>query len=278
MTSFPAAIPYALQAVQSILNGSVLPDKLVLYLTFAQFGDNGLPQELLALADRSPVFEIRNYDRDIRSYRKLIPALQDFPEAVIVTVDDDVILQEPGNVFMPMTWRSGLEIQAWSQNGYTDRGWKLPKEWEGVESVDIYDLSLEGLRYLDTAEVSGREFTMSLEADQSAVIVPAGANPNSTETFDQNGTVQFLGRDTETDGNWTAAYGTEGYELFDGTLGENMPEGVQISYVNGTVETMENPESTETTEIVENTGAPAEDAEGALEGDYAAESEEEEKN
>lgn len=90
MTSFPAAIPYALQAVQSILNGSVLPDKLVLYLTFAQFGDNGLPQELLALADRSTVFEIRNYDRDIRSYRKLIPALQDFPEAVIVTVDDDV--------------------------------------------------------------------------------------------------------------------------------------------------------------------------------------------
>lgn len=156
-----------------------------------------------------------------------------------VTVDDDVILQEPGNVFMPMTWRSGLEIQAWSQNGYTDRGWKLPKEWEGVESVDIYDLSLEGLRYLDTAEVSGREFTMSLEADQSAVIVPAGANPNSTETFDQNGTVQFLGRDTETDGNWTPAYGTEGYELFDGTLGENMPEGVEISYVNGTVETME---------------------------------------
>lgn len=34
MTSFPAAIPYATQAVQSILNGSVLPDKVVLYLTF----------------------------------------------------------------------------------------------------------------------------------------------------------------------------------------------------------------------------------------------------
>ena len=36
LTSFPAAIPYAAQAVQSILNGSVLPDKVVLYLTFAQ--------------------------------------------------------------------------------------------------------------------------------------------------------------------------------------------------------------------------------------------------
>ena len=90
MTSFPAAIPYAVQAIQSILNGTVLPDKVVLYLTFAQFGENGLPQKLLALADKSPLFEIRNYDRDIRSYRKLIPALQDFPDAVIVTVDDDV--------------------------------------------------------------------------------------------------------------------------------------------------------------------------------------------
>lgn len=90
LTSFPAAIPYATLAVQSILNGSVLPDKVVLYLTFSQFGDDGLPRDLLALAERNPVFEIRNYDRDIRSYRKLIPALADFPEAVIVTIDDDV--------------------------------------------------------------------------------------------------------------------------------------------------------------------------------------------
>ena len=90
MTSFPAAIPYAVQAVQSILNGSVLPDKVVLYLTFSQFGENGIPRELLELSESSPIFEIRNYDRDIRSYRKLIPALKDYPDAVIVTVDDDV--------------------------------------------------------------------------------------------------------------------------------------------------------------------------------------------
>ncbi len=94
MTSFPAAITYAVQAIQSILNGSVLPDKVVLYLTFAQFGESGLPQELLALADSHPAFEIRDYERDIRSYRKLIPALRDFPDAVIVTVDDDVDYHE----------------------------------------------------------------------------------------------------------------------------------------------------------------------------------------
>lgn len=90
LTSFPAAIPYVIPTVKSLLRGSVLPDKIVLYLTFSQFGEIGLPTELTELADENPVFEIRNYDRDIRSYRKLIPALKDFPEAVIVTVDDDV--------------------------------------------------------------------------------------------------------------------------------------------------------------------------------------------
>ncbi len=90
MTSFPAAISYAIGAIHSILQGSVLPDKVVLYLVFAQFGEAGIPQELLELAERNPIFEIRNYDRDLRSYLKLIPALADFPDAVIVTVDDDV--------------------------------------------------------------------------------------------------------------------------------------------------------------------------------------------
>lgn len=90
LTSFPAAIKYAIPTIESLLKGSVLPDRIVLYLTYSQFGDKGLPPELMALVEENPIFEVRNYDRDIRSYRKLIPALADFPEAVIVTVDDDV--------------------------------------------------------------------------------------------------------------------------------------------------------------------------------------------
>ena len=90
LTSFPAAIPYAIHAIKSILTGSFLPDKIVLYLTFSQFDESGIPSELLNLTEECSTFEIRNYDKDIRSYRKLIPALNDFPDAVIVTIDDDV--------------------------------------------------------------------------------------------------------------------------------------------------------------------------------------------
>ena len=90
LTSFPAAINYAKDAIKSILAGNTLPDKVVLYLTFSQFKDNKIPLELKALANNNPLFEIRNYNEDIRSYRKLIPALKDFPNEIIVTVDDDV--------------------------------------------------------------------------------------------------------------------------------------------------------------------------------------------
>ena len=90
MTSFPPAIKCAQQAIVSLLNGSLLPDKIILYVTMSQFAEGEMPEGLLALAKDNPVFELRNYDRDIRSYRKLVPALLDFPDAVIVTVDDDV--------------------------------------------------------------------------------------------------------------------------------------------------------------------------------------------
>jgi len=91
LTSFPEAIPFAVPAIQSILGGNILPDKIVLYLTFSQFPDSKIPHNLQELANKNSVFEIRNYDEDIRSYRKLIPALKDFPNAIIVTVDDDVL-------------------------------------------------------------------------------------------------------------------------------------------------------------------------------------------
>ena len=90
LTSFPAAIPYAENAIKSILVGNTLPDKIILYLTFSQFKDSKIPLNLTALAKNNPLFEIRNYNEDIRSYRKLIPALKDFPNEIIVTIDDDV--------------------------------------------------------------------------------------------------------------------------------------------------------------------------------------------
>ena len=90
LTSFPAAIMYAARAIQSILDGTVLPDKIILYLTASQFPNKEIPVELQDLATKNSIFEVRFYEENIRSYTKLVPALKDFPDAIIVTVDDDI--------------------------------------------------------------------------------------------------------------------------------------------------------------------------------------------
>lgn len=90
LTSFPAAIPYAVQAIRSVFDGSVLPDKVVLYLDTQKFPNGQLPVELEILKKENPLFEVRFDPAEIRSYKKLIPALKDFPEDVIVTIDDDI--------------------------------------------------------------------------------------------------------------------------------------------------------------------------------------------
>lgn len=90
LTSFPEAIPYAVESIKSILQGSLLPDKIVLYLDSQKFPDNTIPQELEILRSENSIFEVRFDPSEIRSYKKLIPALKDFPNDIIVTIDDDI--------------------------------------------------------------------------------------------------------------------------------------------------------------------------------------------
>lgn len=90
LTSFPEVLPYAIQAIRSILNGTVLPDKIVLYLDSYRFPNGVLPIELTDFLVQNKLVEVRFDPAKIRSYKKLIPALRDFPNDVIVTIDDDI--------------------------------------------------------------------------------------------------------------------------------------------------------------------------------------------
>ncbi|MDR1027166.1 MAG: PIG-L family deacetylase [Rickettsiales bacterium] len=81
LTSFPARIPTISQVVETIKNQSVQPDKIVLYLSKKQF-----PR-----APKVDGVEVRMLDGDIRSYKKLVPALADFPNDNIITLDDDIL-------------------------------------------------------------------------------------------------------------------------------------------------------------------------------------------
>jgi GTPase SAR1 family protein len=89
LTSFPERINEIKYTIFSLLDQSIHPEKIVLWLAESQFQnkENDLPKELLA-------FKMFGLDiqwcEDIRSYKKLIPALEKYPDYYIITADDDI--------------------------------------------------------------------------------------------------------------------------------------------------------------------------------------------
>lgn len=87
LTSFPARINSTYKTVLSLLNQDFLPDRIILWLAKEQFENIGdLPESLLKLEKYG--LEIKWY-HDVKAYKKLIPTLLEFPDALVVTVDDD---------------------------------------------------------------------------------------------------------------------------------------------------------------------------------------------
>lgn len=89
LTSFPARINTVYLTIDTILNQSIVPKKVILWLADSQFPnrENDLPINLLNLKKKGLIID---WCEDIRSYKKLIPTLQQYPEDIIVTADDDV--------------------------------------------------------------------------------------------------------------------------------------------------------------------------------------------
>ncbi len=88
LTSFPARIPTLHMVIQSLLQQKKPADLVVLYLTAEQFPDRKLSPELEILL-KNDKFNVRFVPENIKSFTKLIYALQEFPNDIIITVDDD---------------------------------------------------------------------------------------------------------------------------------------------------------------------------------------------
>lgn len=93
LTSYPARINTVNQTIQSLLNQSMKADKVILWLALEQFPNKeaDLPQQLLDLRKSGLTID---WYHDIKSYKKLIPALKKYPDAIVVTADDDLLYQK----------------------------------------------------------------------------------------------------------------------------------------------------------------------------------------
>ena len=90
MTTFPARIETTWLALESILHNRIKPDKLLLCLTKNQIPDeNSIPARIKVLKKRG--LEILFCNEEIRSHTKYWSAFSQYPNDIIITVDDDII-------------------------------------------------------------------------------------------------------------------------------------------------------------------------------------------
>lgn len=95
LTSFPDRFRNLDIVIKSLKKQTYLPEKIVLWVSHNDFKQ--LPEKLINLQDT--LFEICQCE-DLKSYKKLIPSLEKYPDKTIVTADDD-------NYYWP-TWLQGL--------------------------------------------------------------------------------------------------------------------------------------------------------------------------
>ena len=93
LTSFPQRMYDMHFGLYSLFNQSVKPNKIILWLAEEEFPnkEKDLPCTVLFFLEKG--LEIK-WCSNIKSYKKLIPSLKAFPNAIIVTADDDIYYPE----------------------------------------------------------------------------------------------------------------------------------------------------------------------------------------
>ena len=90
LTSYPARINVVPYVIASLLNQTMKPDKIILWLGNQHFPDEKLP----------PIFdELKlcgvdvNFREDLRAHTKYFHAVREYPEDIVITFDDDIVYQ-----------------------------------------------------------------------------------------------------------------------------------------------------------------------------------------
>ena len=86
----------------------------------------------------------------------------------------DYVLVKDDNVFVEARWKK-KEIIAYSKEGYSNKQWVMPQGWEDVKSVDLYEISIEGLEPIESGrKIENGRLELSLAKDEAISIVPHG--------------------------------------------------------------------------------------------------------
>lgn len=89
LTSFDKRINDVYLCIESLFQQSVKPDVVALWLSLQDFPDRVLPETLVKQQRRG--LQVFFMDEDLGPYMKYVYAFEQFPDSLIITVDDDIL-------------------------------------------------------------------------------------------------------------------------------------------------------------------------------------------
>lgn len=152
LTTYGRRIRKVHYTIISLLRQSYKPDMVILWLDNDNWNDQNLPKSLLKLNEKGLTIE---YCEDLKSYKKLIPALQEYPDSIIVTCDDDIYYKKDMlQRLMEAHEKSPNKVIAhrahqitYKDNGEMDKYNKWPQEISNMEGVNVFPTSGGGTLY-----------------------------------------------------------------------------------------------------------------------------------
>lgn len=88
LTSYRKRFPTLDICIKSILNQTLLPDHLILYLSKDEKAA-GIPKQIENLKKYG--LEIKFVDLDLKPHKKYYYAMKEFPDDIVITMDDDIV-------------------------------------------------------------------------------------------------------------------------------------------------------------------------------------------
>ena len=101
-TSWKKRIQYCKHVVDLMMKQTTLPDKIILNLSEEEFPNkyNDLPAELIQEETHNTLFEIYWVKENTTVWKKIIPTMNRFPQALVFSIDDDI--EYPDNYISEM--------------------------------------------------------------------------------------------------------------------------------------------------------------------------------
>lgn len=137
LTSFPPRMNNIIYTLYSLFDQSLKPNKIVLFLSEDEFPnkEEDVPPEVLEF--KKIGLTIKWCD-NLKSFKKLIPALKEYPDDVIVTADDDIYY--PNN-WLEVLWR---EYEKFPNNIIANRSRRISFDENGdINSYNQWELSYD---------------------------------------------------------------------------------------------------------------------------------------